>query len=700
MAFHNLVNTRYFSEAATDWKKNKGAYTLAPRGSRDYYQYWEEQQRRCMLGYKVADLWIPGRMYYWLNFFPISRVPQAVMMKALAEGRGKNGELSIKTAEKIMEFPAFWEIHYEWWNFKHIAWYGGKFMGIESPGGLHTCALKTRGAGFSWMEACDGVYNYNFIPGSKSYYFAGTEPYLIGDAIMDKVQTGLDWINDHSLYWKQNRKVSNTLMHQKASYLDEKGVERGTKSEIIGQIVDRPSKTRGKRGRKATFEEGGSFPHLEAALEVCLGSLREGTIYVGQASVFGTGGEEGPGIQGLDNVFNNPAAWDMLEFPNIWKDGYQHTECGYFVPCYRANAFFMDADGNVDMDLALIADKKERKKKEKSGKPKDLDRRKAEYPHNPDEALQRINGNGFNIAEIDAQIKRLESSKALQGMIRYGTLTDEPTATGGVEFNPKPKYLARPIEEFPHKQGEDLTGCFSVVERPYTDARGKVPAGMYLITFDPYYKEESIDKTSLWDFKVWKLDNPFDISFCGLPVAWYTGRPVRYEDNHEIMFKAARMYNAKIQGEISGGGQSVVTYAKGQRILRMLCNEPETAHNKETSSKASQNSYLMNMAVDRKRTGITYLEDWHVKPRGLTEDGHRILNVHRIYDIGWLREMRKFNPAEGNFDRISSALPAMFMLKDHYTHMRKEQRKTKEFYNRVLYGENSFEEEGVMTTPY
>lgn len=694
--FHSLVNTAQFSYTARDFKKNGDKYTTAPKGSRDYFQFWEEEDRRCKYGYSIGDLWIPGRMYFWLNHFPISRVPEAVLLKAL-ERRRVTGRLEVSEAEKIIEFPKFWEIHYEWWNLKHIAWYGGEFMGINSPGNRHMAALKTRGAGFSFMEACDGVYNYNFIDGSKSYYFAGAEPYLVGDAIMDKVQAGLDWINTHSPYWKKNRQVKKSVMHQRASFLDAAGDEKGSKSEIIAQIVDKPSKTRGKRGRKASFEEGGSFPHLEAALEVCLGSMREGSIYVGQVSVFGTGGEQGPGIQGLENIFNNPKAWDMLIFPNIWDEGMQATECGYFVPCWRANSWYMDEEGNVDYMGALKADQEERDKKKLSGKPKDLDRRKAEYPRNPAEALQRLTGNGFNIAEIDAQIKRLETQRSLQGMIRHGNLISGENS--GIEFEPLPKDVARPIEDFPHSQaeGSDLKGCVSMIERPYKNPLGKTPAGMYLITFDAYYKEESEDQTSLWSFKVWKLDNPHDSAFAGLPVAWYAGRPVRYEDNHDIMFKAQEMFNAEIQGEISGGGQSVFTYAKLAHKLHVLRHEPETAGNKEVASKGSKNAYLMNMTTDRKKLGLTYLEDWHMQPRGLDDKGNLIRNVHRIFDIAWLREMRKHNPEKGNYDRISDALVAMFELKESYAQRVKAAVEVEEFYARELFGGSAIEETGTVS---
>lgn len=701
MGFHSLVNTRYFSEAAIDWKRNGGRYTTAPQGSRDYIQYWEEQHRRCLYGYKVGDLWIPGRYYGYLNFFPMQRIPD----ETLAEARNRRGTLSMATAEKAVLFPSFWEIDYEWWNFKHIAWYGGQFMGIDAGlGGKHMCCLKTRGAGFSYKEAWDGIYNYNFIDGSKSYYFAGTEPFLIGDAIMDKVQAGLDWLNQYCLYWKKNRQVNNTLMHQKASYKDEYNVERGTMSEIIAQIVDKPSKTRGKRGRKASFEEGGSFPHLEDALEVCMGSMRDGDIYVGQVTVFGTGGEQGPGIQGLENVFNAPEAWDMLSFPNVFEEGMAGTECGYFVPAYRANNVFMDEDGNIDSLNCIRNYNKQREKKKKSKKPKTLDRYKAEYPFTPSEALQRLTGNGFNVAEINAQIKRIEASKAIQEMIRHGDLHRDslsPTAVGGVEFRIKTKLQAKPVEDFPHNQNDDLSGCVTIIERAWQDQNGHVPAGMYLIVFDSYYKEESEDQTSLFDITVWKQENPFDLTFVDEPVAWFTGRPQNSDRCMEILFMLCDMYNCSAQGEISGGGQGVVTYAKQHRLLHRVEHEPDMVHNKEIASKAAGNSYLMNMSAERKKLGLLYAEDWHMAPRGIDDNQRIITNIHRCYKIGLLREMAKHNPEKGNYDRLSSTIVAMFMLKERRAKLYKEKRETRGFFqnNHVLFGGDDSQSQGV-TTPY
>lgn len=689
--WHNLVNTEYFKEAANSFKKNGGKYTLAPRGSKDYFDFWQMHEERCKKGYKVGGTWITGRHYFHLNFQPMWKTDDAVALRAFEEARDKGGRISKRTADKILDFPRFHEMQYEWWRFKHIAWNGGTFMGIDSPGGKHMCCAKTRGAGFSYMEAADGVYNYNFIPGSKSYYFASTEQYLTVDGILVKVQEGLDWINNHCPYWKQNRQKKNTMMHQKASYLDQYGEEQGSMAEVMGVIVDNANKTRGKRGKKAVFEEAGSFKNLKAALEINMGSMRDGDFYVGQISVFGTGGEEGPSIEGLEDVFMNPHQWDMLSFPNIWEAG-ADSETGYFVPSFRANFVYTDKDGNTDIEKSLLSDNEERVKKSKSRDPKDIDRRKAEYPQRPSELFQRLQLNDFNVHEIDQQIKRIESSTTIQALLRHGNLvsSESDTALNGVEFLPDSK--AKPINQYPHKRGDDLTGCVTICERPYKDQNGKVPSGMYKLVFDSFYKDDADDLTSLFDIRVFKLDNPHDSSYTGLPIAWYTGRP-KLARCHEILFNLCMYYNATAQGEISGGGQSVLDYAKQKRLLHWLDFEPEMLHNKEIASKQKNRSYLMNMTTDRKKMGMTYMAEWHMEIRGVRADHTPIYNVHQIYDVGLLREMRRGGIQ--NSDRMSSTLIAMFMIKENVAYRVKTAQTKSDFYSRTLFTGTSIAEDNT-----
>jgi hypothetical protein len=698
--FHKFVNTQYFTEAGRDYWKNGGHYTLAPRGSLEYHEYWKEQERRCREGYRVGDVWITGRHYFHLNFQPMQRVIKENLSatEIIADQRSKvTGKVSKNIIDKVTRFGLFTETQYEWWRFKHISWYGGSFMGINCEGGKHLVCCKTREAGWSLMEAADGVYNFNFIPGSKSFYLASKEPYLIDDGILNKVETGLNWINDNCPYWKQNRHKHNSItdMKFKASFIDEFGEERGSMAEIMGETIGAdPNKVRGKRGIKQTFEEGGSFKNLLSCIAIAKGNVSAGTRYTGQISVFGTGGEVGDGIVGLQTLFTEPDAHDFFSVPNIFEEGGMNERVGIFVPCYRTNFEAIDEVGNVDYQKALALDDEVRKRLGTSKDPKTLDKRKAEYPRTPSELFQRIDGNEFLVAEIDKQIRKLTTQSTYKNMLRHGKMERNKTAyaINGVEFIPDPK--AQPLDEYPHVQQEngikkDLSGCVTILEKPYVDSTGKVPSEMYQIVFDAYYKDEAEDLTSLFDITVIKQYNGIDDTYATLPVAWYTGRPQQLKTCHEILFMLADYYNCKVQGEVAGGGQGVIDYAKAKpKLMARIDFEPEMLHNKEIASSSKNRSYLMNMPTERKKLGMMYLVDWHKEPIGFKEDGKPLLRLERIYKLGLLREMR----AGGirNSDRMSSMLIGMFCLKENIIKNLKAKKESKEsFYDRQLFQESS-----------
>lgn len=683
--FAKLVNTRYFSEAAIDYKNNKGRYTKAPVGSREYTEYWELHESRCKNGYKVGDLWVPGRHYWYLNFTPILKIPDAELLRVLAEKKDKRGNMGAMTMEKILEFPRFYEIDYEWFRYKHIAWHGGKFRLAESSGAQHIACAKTRGAGFSYKEASDGVYNYTFIPDSKSYYFASNEQYLNKDGILNKVEGMLDFINANIHEWKQNRMKKSTTLHQKASYVDELGATHGNQSEIFGITVDDPNKTRGKRGRKIVFEEGGSFKKLKQALAISIGSISDGGFTVGQISLFGTGGEEGPSIEGLEDIFTQPKVYNMLAFPNVWEEGFEGTECGFFVPATVTNPVFMDVDGNVDREGAMEYELEQRKVKEGAKDTKELDRYKAEYPIYPSEVFQRMARNPFNVPEIDKQIRRIETNRGIQALLRYGELVSKTSEEGGgYEFLIKTKADAQPVEDYPHNQKGDLEGCITVVERPYLDQRNKTPDGIYQVVFDPFYKEESEDLTSLFAAYVMKHYNNIDPVNENTAVAWAIMRPRDINRCYETLFKLADWYNAMVQGEIAGGGQGVYDYAKTNRLLHKLDFEPEGLNNREVTAKKNR-TYLMNMATERKRMGLTYLVKDHMDQRGIDENGHAVFQIHREYDIGYLRELRKFD-GKKNADRISARIVWMFQRREKINRLIREEESREGFYERELFG--------------
>lgn len=106
----------------------------------------------------------------------------------------------------------------------------------------------------------------------------------------------------------------------------------------------------------------------------------------------------------------------------------------------------------------------------------------------------------------------------------------------------------------------------------------------------------------------------------------------------------------------------------------------------------------MNMSTDRKKLGMTYLEDWHMLQRGVNQDGTPIYNVHKIYKIGLLEEMKRGGIK--NSDRISSMIIGMFMLKENIVKQINRVNIKSDFYERTLFSSNGSEDNGETTSLY
>lgn len=1055
MGLITFTNTEYLSEAANDFKRNKGVYTRAPFGSKEYKDYWDIQKKRCLNGFTVGDLSITGRHYFYLNFCPIKRTDSS-------------GKEIIGMQAKELLFPKFWEIDYHWWWAKDISMKGMKKERMEllSIDGLpikdyvdgkHLSCLKTRRAGFSYKEAADGVYNFNFIPKSKSYYFAAKKPFLDEDGILNKVSDYLTHLNTNTQrFWRKNRMVKDTMFHRKASYLDKRKDEKGYMSEIMGVIIDNPHKVRGKDGIKITYEEAGSFKNLKAALAISMPSVKDGGVMTGQISVFGcvcagtevykangekirvenlkqedgilgyngttvsqepiiwmqpiarkecveitletgitlrcsvdhpilssntalkartlkkslvrkrvqfkqavdlntqdvvavieelpifgdqdnpyayttglligdgyyggtieviidnqecldqielelgrddivhkrsyqttgvvsyslkgpirqylmangmhgqskqakrfpeswrtfnkrslalmlagyfdadgntkkckkrgvsviytsvvkelleetqeallrfgihgnlmqefskggyseghtvyrlyitraesvdnfrkfipiinptkaiprqskrinkllrdaefikteqyahnphlkpltgavlyrvvsvvsigeqdiynlnagnshtylanniithnTGGEEGPDIEGLEEIFGDPDAYDMLAWNNIWEEGMEATACGYFVPCYMANQSYMDESGNVDIPGAIAYDEKEREKKKKLKDPKELDRRIAEFPRNPSEALQRVSTNIFPVEEIKQQLKRVENNEEILSSVLHGVIFQGQKR---VEFSPSSN--VHPILQFPHKNDDDLTGCVTIYDKPECDTRGIAIPGAYFTVVDPYYKDQAEDRTSLWAAYVFKQKRRGDPSSNKM-VASYIARPTALRTAYRNTVLLTQMYNGTIQSEIAGGGQGLFDYLREKKLLHLAEYQPELFTTTEKGVNVKNRSYFMNISTEEKKNGASYLADWMLEQIGINAEGQPILRLHLIKDVAFLKELMRYNPEKGNFDRISAFIVAMYMLKEKELFGLEQERSRSGFFNRAGFGEGS-----------
>ncbi len=664
------VNTSYFREAAILYQK-QGFYTSAPFGSKDYREFFLKWKDICLEGMSVGGARITGYNAWFLNFSPMNIVEDPTN----------------PSSKKIWGFPRFWNIHYEFYHELEKA----------EKEGRHFPILKPRGTGFSETFSAMATRDYTLVPRSKSFFFASQEGYLNKDGVLTKAWDKLEFLNQHTQRgFRHLRQVKNQDLHKRASYVDAQGNEKGYLSEIIGRVIDHPRKVRGARTGtygKVYFEEAGSFPRLRESIQATRPLVEQGGVSTGQIILWGTGGEEGPGIEGLDHIFYHPKAYNMYETDNIWDDDRVGTKCGYFFPTYKAMDRYTDDQGNCDEEKARKWHDEERAKI-KSVSPKEEDRYRAEYPNTPREALTRMRNNLFPVAELQRQLTRVKTDEGIQGFLKYGHVI--PDEHGKMRFSLDPN--ARPLKEYPNME-KDTTGCVTMVESPYRDQVGKTPDNMYQIIVDPYYKDESEDSESLGAIYVYKHRNNVSESEDDIIVAWYVGRPATTAHFHRILFNLAKFYNAQIQSEIAGGGKGIIDYARVHKLLHMCELEPDIILNNQAGTKRNK-QYFMNMSKDFVKLALTYLADWLKEERAIKEDdeGNIIttLNLHKIYDEGLLEELIKFND-EGNFDRVSAMRILPFMIKERVNVMIEAREQSVSFWDRPLFTDRPVHMDGMIS---
>jgi len=655
-----LVNTREFQRTALEAKKNKGLYTLAPKDSYEYVDFWKEEHNRCMNGYSVGGMWISGKHYAYLNYGVIERL-------ATEEELKKN-----PFNKMVYERPRFFYVDYEYWMLKHICQFGATKSDLKKYGldflkepvspGKHLSILKTRRGGFSYKEAFEGVYNMNFIPGSKSHYFAATEEALVKDGIINKVVPMLDYMRDTTEFGKL-RQVKNSMRHMRNSYLDQDGIERGFKSEIFATPLDKPDNARGKAGLKVTFEEGGSFPNLLQCLIICKPQVEQAGIVKGYITVFGTGGNKSDeGIEGLQYIHENPEVYGFLSVDNIWEDD-DYDTCGYFVPATMVRENHMDVHGNLDIISAEKEVLKERDKVEKTGNSEAIIKTKAEQPLTPSEALARVSTNFFPTEMLKKRKKYLERNKDYINQLWIpGTLEyDDNESKDTVSFYPDSTLNS--VDMYPIDKSQDLTSCIRIRQRPMVDSKGKIPKDLYSLCIDPYAVDDSEDSASIGSIRVIKrrlIGMPND-GLENMIVARYDARPKTVDEFWEVAFKLAIFYNTKIQSELAGGGQIGISRARLTNNTNLLRPQLTISDNKYVTKVTSY--FIKTNSLESKSQGVTKLDSWLREVVDYDEEGNKIHRAEKLDDLPLIRELIKFK-FTGNFDRVSAMIVAMHDLEE------------------------------------
>ena len=661
-----FVNTELFREEANRFLK-RGYYIDAPQGTRDYYDYWGEQLRRCKEGYSVGGVRITGHHYGYLNFAQI---------QLTKEETGEQITKKKRSASKVVSFPDFWDGDYEYFHIVEIARNGISQVELDKlgldtrvydlGGGLNVIVGKARRKGFSYKNGWIAANNYNTLRDMTTLIGAHEKKFLYPEGTMSMATNYINFLSQHTA-WTKRRQADDKQDHKRASYyeyINGNSVEKGYKSQIIAvTFKDNPDAARGKDASLILLDECGAFNNLKAAYAATLPTIKDGALTTGQILMYGTGGDMEGGTIDFESMFYNPEPYELLPLENIWDEGASGTMCGYFFPDYKNKVGFIDKEGNSKQAEAKAHEEAKRQHKRETTKdPSTVDKYIVEHAFNPREAFMQISSNMFPVGELNEWRNKLSTTPIFKSIGVPGEII---SGDDGLRFRPNSNL--RPVIKFPHDRGDDIRGCVVQYQAPFK-MDGQVPPNMYVVVHDPYGTDSTTGR-SLGAAYVLKRVN--DISRPDdMIVASYVGRPETQDEYNETLFKLAALYNAKIGFENDRG--EVVAYAKRFRKLSQLMEEPEIIDLKENINiKRLGRKFGMSMgSKERKGQAQIYLRDWLITPRGRTEEGKQLLNLHYIYDIALLDELIKFN-STGNFDRVSALLVGMYYLK--YMHNKKVQ---------------------------
>lgn len=664
-----VLNTDKFRQAAIHFQKH-GVYTLAPRGTTDYIQFWDQETQRCLNGYVAPDGdEITGYHYFYLNYSPIMKLDEV-------EYKDKYGNTRTRR-ERVLQFPNFWDYDYYYFNAIEEAEQQGKHMAV----------LKARQRGYSFKGASMLVRNYELIPGSKNFAVASEQKFLVGDGLLTKAWQIMDFVDKHTAWSKQ--RLTSTRLERVSGYkiTDEFGkqTEQGYMSSITGiTLKNDPERLRGTRGKLVLFEEGGKFPNLETAWRIEQPAVEtDDGVAFGLLIAYGTGGTEGASFDGLKNLFYKPDGYNILSFPNIWDDGQENTKCGFFVPSWsnmeghdKSGNKLMDEYGNSYRERAIEELIRQRNIIKDSGATQQsIDRFISERPLKPQEAVLELGKNIFPRKLLMEQLTRLRTNKKLQSMKHIVDLAWD--GNGQVRATEK---KSGDITTYHIDKNDKPDGSVVIWEYPINDP----PFGLYIAGCDPFDHDQSFTNSlgSTFIFKRVKAGEAWN----DVIVAEYSGRPSTAEEYYENVRKLLIFYNARLLFENERKG--IYPYFTNKHCDYLLADQPDKVITEIFKDSKVQRRKGCHMTKQIRAYGEGLILEWLMEEY---EPGH--LNVERVYSEPLIEELIE-NDGVRNVDRLIALCMVMIYREELYqvkVSAAKEKNKQVELFEIPLFSKQWFD---------
>lgn len=621
----------YFRQSALYFLK-EGVYTKLipnPNPNSEYRRFWDREIDRCYNGLlRESDgMWIPGYLYWFLNYCPM-------MINEYQKGK--------KKAIRKEGFGLFFE----------GIWLRYLYLNDAREEGHHAAELAKRGCSKSYSLA--SIMSKNLIIGESvetqrrniTVLTAYQKEYLRDDkdGTLSKFVPTLSHLSKYTPFPRLMIKQSSNEMTWQMGYKDEYGKTQGSLNMVMGvSAKDDSDKLRGKRGW-ILFEEFGNFSGLLELYDVTRKSVEDGDFTFSLMYLVGTANNKESNFQSAKTLLYAPSSYNIKEVKNVYdKKGQGKDYFAYFFPAYLNRAGCFNEDGISDVVMALLQILNNRYKAKYGADPTSVLRVIAEDPITPAEAIIKVKDAYFNVQALNERASQLDKNPSLYNDIYVGELYID--GEGEVKFRPTDSI---PIRSYP--VDNDTKGALEIYAMPEKDKSGKVFNNRYIIGVDPVDNDVA-ESSSLYSCFVFDL-------FTDTIVAEFTGRNPFADDNFEITRLLCLFYNARCLYESNKKG--IYAYFKVKRSVHLLAETPEYLRDKQLIkySNVGSNAYGVNASSAINNYANSLLRDWFnklvqisIEKEDGTYDQVSVPVIHTLKTRALIEEAIQFNP-EINVDRI------------------------------------------------
>lgn len=637
-----LEDSDYFRPSALAFKANKGRYVLLRPNANpnsDFGKWLYSQRERGWNGYcnPATGMWVTGDYYWMLNFCPMHLV------------ENENG-IDIRT----VAHPRFWDGQFLMSHY---------FLQARTHG-HHAAELASRGKGKTSFGG--GLLAKRCIIGESENNKTEVQCMVTAvdrtklmdtNQILRVFKDNLDHCAKYTQFASHRLKSSDQEMEWKMGFKKAGSeVEYGSKNSVSGIITGvNQDKLNGSRGVLYLIEEAGIFKNLTSMYNMIRPSVEHGSKVFGEIFAYGTAGDDQSDFTAFAEMFYSPEGYNLEPLDNVFdKEGQGRKKCCFFFPAYlNYDESCIDKNGNSDVSKALLMILYDRYKvKYGTTDINTIVKRISQYPIVPQEAMLRSHGNIFPVTELNERLNQLDNDpKAFDDVYVEELVQDNKT--GEVKFNPT---IDLPIRDFPTKDNK-VKGALEIFEMPKKNGEGKIPAGRYICSADPYDADCS-NTMSLGSIFVMDL-------WTDMIVAEYTGRPTFAEDFYEICRKLCLFYNCRCMYEQNVMG--MFSYFSSHNATHLLAETPEylVQRNMISSIGYGNKSVGIRATTPIINGAFKMIQTWLRKPIVSIEtdaEGNNnevtIPNLYRIKNRALLKELVLWNP-QGNFDRVMSLVQLM-----------------------------------------